>query len=80
MLNPHHPGRDSDHNLHTRVCSRLRPCNHTHVLALPVQHVWAHSYLCGNYHVDIGFDQAALVAELRYYRGDLCYLCSWGVK
>ena len=78
MLNLHHPGRDSDHNLHTRVCSRLRPCNRTHVPALPVQHVWAHSYLCDDYHVGIGLDQAVVVAELGHYRGD--YLYNWGVK
>ena len=79
MLSLHHPGRDPDHNLPTRVCSRLRPCSRTCVPALPVQHVWAHSYLCGDYQVDIGFDQAVLVAELGHYRGDL-YPCSWGVK
>ena len=78
MLSPHHPGRDSNHNLHTRVCSRLHPCNHTRAPALPVQHIWAHSYLCGGYHVGISLDQGALVAEPRHYRGG--YLYNWGVK
>ena len=78
MSNPHHPGQDSDHNLHTRVCSRLRPYNRTPVLALPVQHVWAHSYLCGDYYVSIGLDQGALVAELGHYHGG--YLYNWSVK